>query len=228
MALLYDHFGVRRFSFRAHMWPEMEDFASAELRQLFGELSLGADDEFESCEILPSGAVFEGEHWVYELNLSSVRLQCFGYSSLTNLRASVRGLLEQTREFFKSSHVIFYVTSMNVYGTVPDDKDRHVGEVVMRKLLRNVKQEDRDILDGLEGAGLSLVGTTDEDLHWHARIEPPHGAYEVLGLAAELMFPPSPEPPKAGEDLDRIDDQIEATHDFITTRIPQFANRLFT
>lgn len=229
MALTYDAFGVRHFEFVANLWPDLDALSAPELRRLFGELTIGPDDEFTSCDLRPGmmGARFTGEHWTYDIASSSILLRCNGYSSSENLRATVRGLLGQTRRFFVAKHQLaFYVEAIRVYGVVPDDKDRDVGEVAMKRLLRNVSRDDLEILPGLTAAGLQLVGDTDE-FHWHARIEAPHGNYESLGLSAELMFYLSPDPPTDADDLDTIDAQVETTHSFITTLLPVFASKLF-
>jgi hypothetical protein len=230
MALLYDAFGIRRFVFRANMWPGLDDITSRELRRLFAALSLGQDDEWDSFELRPGGlgARFEGEHWIYDITPNSIYLRCDAYSSPDALRATVRNLLGSTRAFFASADPqAFYVEEMFVYGVVPDDKDRHVGEVVLKRLLRTLKRDELEgNLAGLTGAGLQLVGDA-EDFHWHARIEPPHGSYEVLGVAVELMFPPTTDPPTDEDDLDRIDGQVEAAHSFITQEVVTFASQLF-
>lgn len=230
MALLYDAFGVRRFQFTANMWPGLDEVSSRDLRRLFSTLSLGPDDEFESFEMRAGGlgARFEGEHWIYDIAPTSILLRCSAYSSPVALRATVRSLLDGTREFFAAADPqAFFVDELYVYGIVPDDKDRHVGEVVLRRLLRTLKRDElTGNLAGLTGAGLQLVGDA-EDFHWHARIEPPHGYYDVLGVAVELMFPPTPEPPSDEDDLDRIDGQVETAHSFITQEVVAFASQLF-
>lgn len=230
MTLLYDSFGVRNFEFVTHLWPDMDALSARELRRLFGELAIGPDDEFTSCDLRAGemGARFQGEHWVYDIASSSILLRCNGYSSSDSLRGTVRNLLGQTRKFFAARHrLAFFVDSIRVFGIVPDDRDdRHVGEAVKKRLLRNIKKEDLDELPGLSGAGLQLVGDS-ETFHWHARIEPPHGSYDVLGLGAELMFPLSSDPPTDEDDLDTIDQQVETAHSFITTEVPNFARKLF-
>jgi hypothetical protein len=228
MALLYDSFGVRRLEFVANLWPDMVTFAPRELRQLFGQLVIGPDDEFTSCDLrTDTGARFEGEHWVYDIGTSSILLRCWGYSSPDSLRGTIRRLLRQTRDFFaEKNELAFFVDEIRVYGIVPDEKDRNVGEVVQKRLLKNVLKVDLEGLPGLAGAGLQLVGDAEE-FHWHARIEPPHGAYDVLGIGAELMFPPTPDPPSDEDDLDNIDRQVELAHTFITTDVVTFASKLF-
>lgn len=228
MALLYNQFGVRHFEFVAHFWPDLDDFSAKQLRRLFGELDLGTEDQFTSCDLRgggEAGARFTGERWTYDLSSESLMVRSTGY---LDLRATVRSLLQQTRTFFGGS-MAFYTNEMRIYGTIPDDKDRHVGEVVLKRLLPRLKQEDRDLLPGLVGAGLRLVGDSEDDpyYHWHAAIEPPHGTYDVLGVSAQLLFGLSLEPPTTEEDLDTIDTQLQATVDFITTTLPTFASRLF-
>lgn len=228
MALLYHAFGVRHFEFVAHFWPDLDYFSSKGLRKLFGELDLGSEDSFTSCDLRDageSGARFTGERWTYDISTESLMLKCSGYMELGQ---TVRSLLTQTREFF-GGRMAFFTNEMRIYGTVPDDKDRHVGEAVLKRLLPRLKQEDRELLPGLVGAGLRLVGDSEDEpyYHWHANIEPPHGTYDVLGLSGQLMFYPSIEPPTTDSDLDVIESQIETTVDFITNALPTFASRLF-
>ena len=227
MALLYSQFGIRHFEVVVHFWPDMDGFNAKQLRQLFGELDLGRDDQFTTCDLRDageSGARFSGEHWTYDIATESLMLRCNGYLGLQD---TVRDLLGQTRAFF-GNRMAFFIDEVRMYGTVPDDRNRHVGEAVLKRLLRTLKAEDRALLPGLLGAGLQLVGDAeDPHFHWHARIEPPHGSYDVLGMSAQLMFPLSMEPPTADDDLDTIDDQLETAVRFITDDLPQFASRLF-
>jgi hypothetical protein len=228
MALRYESFGIRHFEFTAHMWPELDEIAPRDLRRLFGQLTLGRDDEFTSCDLRTAnmGARFEGEHWIYDIAPGSILLRCRGYAP--DLPATVRALLEQTRTFFASTvHVAFFVNEIRVWAIVPDDKDRHVGDLVLRRLLRNLKRDELGPnLSGITGGGLQLVGDAEE-FHWHARIEPPHGSYDVLGIGVELMFPLAPEPPNEDDDLDTIDNQVGLAHSFITKEVVAFAGQLF-
>lgn len=225
MALLYDSFGVRRVMLEANFWPNLPDFHPGELSRLYAHLN--SHDTFASCELHSLGARFEGEQWVYDISTTDVALRCYSYETPDQLRSRIRGLLEGTRQFFADQHrLAFYVTEVRMIGIVPEDKDRHVGEVVRKRLLTRLKPEDLEVLDGLQGAGLRLVGDTD-DFHWHANIEPPHGSYGVLGLTAELMFGPGEGPPKPDEDLDRIDEQVQAAYTFLNDQVREFASKLF-
>lgn len=224
MALLYDSFGVRRFQVEVNIWPDIESFSPGELSRLYGHLN--SDDLFASCELRSNmGARFEGEHWVYDVSPSSLLLRCTGYSGTDELRRIIRLLLSETRSFFHRRRA-FYVGSVRAYGVVPEDKDRHIGQVVQKRLLSRVAKEELESLPGLSGAGLRLVGDTD-DFHWHAFIEPPHGAYGVLGLDAQLMFWPSSEPPNADDDLDTIEEQVMMAYRLLTEDIKTFASKMF-
>jgi hypothetical protein len=228
MTLLYDSFGVRRFNIEAYIWPELHQFGQGELSRLYAHLN--GDNEFESSDLFAGGssATFSGEHWRYDIDSNSVDIRCKGYATPDELRGRIRWLLAKTREFFSatSPHLAFFVPEIDVWGMVPDDKDRHIGEVVRKRLLSRIKAEDLDGLPGLTGAGLQLVGDA-ADFHWHARIEPPHGGYDILGIGVEMMFAPAPEPPTAGDDLDVIDDQVSRAYTFLTDDIRSFASKLF-
>lgn len=225
MALLYDAFGVRRVQVVANIWPDIDNFGSGELSRLYGHLN--ADDLFSSFELRSNmGARMEGEHWVYDISPSSILLRASAFATTDQLRKRIRSLLAGTRQFFDRSYMAFYTEDVRVYGVVPDDKDRHVGEVVKKRLLQRLAKDDVEAMTGLAGAGLRLVGDT-EAFHWHAQIEPPHGAYSVLALEAHAMFRPTPDPPTPGDDLDTIDEQVQATYDFLNDDVRTFASKLF-
>lgn len=227
VALLYDQFGIRRFQLEVTFWPEMDGFLPGQLSQLYA--ALNGQDLFSLCMLQSTeGARFEGEHWVYDISDTSLLLRCTGYSSTDELRRVIRFLLSGTRDFFPGRRLIFFVTEVRAFGIVPDDKDRDIGGVVEKRLLARVPTSDREALPGLAGAGLLLVGDENEqNFHWHARIEPPHGSYHVLALEAELMFWLPDQPPTAGGDLDRIDEQVMTTYAFITDSIRTFASKVF-
>lgn len=63
--------------------------------------------------------------------------------------------------------------------------------------------------------------------HWHADIEPPHGAYGVLGLGVEAYFVPSDDPPTPEGDIDRIDEQVDTAYTFLNDQVREFASKLF-
>ncbi len=228
MALLYDSFGVRSFQVEAYVWPGFHPFSSGELSRLYGHLN--GDNQFESSDLLSGGtaASFSGEQWRYDIDSTSVDIRCRAFASTDALRSRIRWLLRQTREFFSATnqHLAFFVPEIDVWGMVPDDKERNIGEVVRKRLLSRVKPEDLEGLPGLAGAGLQLVGNAD-DFHWHARLEPPHGAYEILGIGVDMMFSPSEDPPTATEDLDVIDAQVAQAYAFVTEDVLSFAKKLF-
>lgn len=128
MALLYDSFGIRRVEVLVNFWPDIDRFLPGDLSKLLGELN--GDDLFTSSEFRPdSGARFEGEHWVYDLSLTSVLVRCTSYSTPQELRARIRDLLEGTRRYFGGRQsVAFFSDDVRVGGTVPEDKARNVGE----------------------------------------------------------------------------------------------------
>lgn len=226
MALLYDAFGVRRVEVVTNIWPDLDNFLPGDLSRLLA--ALNGDEAFTSCDMQPGiGARFYGENWVYDISPSSVLIRSTGFETSEHLRARIRGLLSDTRAFFaERGPMVFYTDEVRVSGTVPEDKDRNVGEVVQRRLLSRMKAQDKDELSGLEGAGLRLVGTTD-DYHWHASLEPPHGAYNSLGIYAQLMFFRDPYPPDEGADLDKIEEQVADSYTFVSNHLLAFSTRLF-
>lgn len=225
MALLYDSFGVRRVWIDVNFWPELPAFRPGELSQLYAHLN--SDDLFLSCELNSNqGAVFDGEHWVYDIQSHRLALRCFGYESVVHLRGRIREMLTGTREFFAPRRLAFFVDEVRMFGIVPEDRDRHIGEVVRKRLLRGMKADELGELPGLAGAGLRLVGDTDE-FHWHADIEPPHGAYGVLGLGVECYFAPEADPPTPEGDVDRISEQVDAAYTFLNDQVREFAGKLF-
>ena len=189
MTLLYDNFQVRRVEVILDIWPGFDRLLPGQLSRLIGPLN--DDDSFTSSEIQPeSGLRLEGEQWVYDLSLSSVMLRSRSFLNPSASSPRMRSLLEVTRGFFGGRQPVgFYTDLIRVVGYIPDDKGRNIGEVVQGRLLKTVTKEDREALPGLAGAGLRLIGDA-EDYHWHASIEPPHGAYESLSLYGELMFYP--------------------------------------
>jgi hypothetical protein len=226
VSLQYEHFGVRRVELVVSIWPGIDGFMAGELSRLFGVLN--DNDTFSSSEHRPGeGARFEGEHWIYDISLSSILLRATGWETRIDLGAQIKSLLAKTRKFFSPSSVIFYTTEIRVAGVVPEEKtDRDIGEIVQKKLLSRVKIDDRKTLEGLAGAGLRLHGDT-KDYHWHASIEPPHPSYDELYLSGELLFPRGPEPPSPGPDIDRICEQVDMAYDFVNDGVRSFAGKVF-
>lgn len=226
MTLLYDSFGVRRVQLIANIWPDLDSFLPNDLSRLLA--ALNGDEIFTSWDMQPGiGARFHGENWLYDISLSSVLIRSTGFETPEHLRATIGALLEGTRKFFKDrGSIVFYADEVVVGGTIPDDKMRNIGEVVQKRLLTRVTAEDKEDLPGLEGAGLRLVGTTD-DFHWHANIEPPHGAYDSLLLRAQIMFFREPYPPEPGADLELINTQVTTTYEFVSNHLRTFSSKLF-
>src|SRR3954451_23338515 len=169
MALQYEHIFLKRVVVEANLWPPVEEIPHGTLSQLFGLLN--EEELFSSCELRASGASFRGEYWTYDLDGSTVRIRCFGYRDRPMLYSRIRKLLDGTRSIAPNRRVAFYTEEIRVFADVPEGGKRDVGEVVQKKLLRSVKVQDRESLPGLDGAGLSLVGST-EDYAWHANLDP--------------------------------------------------------
>jgi hypothetical protein len=120
---------------------------------------------------------------------------------------------------------VFYTEEVRVFADVPEGGKRDVGAIVQKKLLRGVKAEDRESLPGLDGAGLSLVGSTD-DYAWHANLDP--ASDDFLRLFAGITFYREPEPPRPGSDLDLIEEQVKVTCGFVEGDLREFSAKFFT
>jgi hypothetical protein len=224
MTLLYDNFGIRRLAVEVNLWPEVEKFETRTLSKLFGVLN--ADGLFSACEIRPeTGARFESDAWTYDLSPAGVFLRCVSLRSLEGTKQHIHRLLEGTRQCISSERTqhAFYTDEIRAFVHIPEGGKRDVENIVYKKLLS--KATDRSDLPGLEGAGLSLTGTT-EVYHWHGDIEP-FGS-DALMLTAALTFRPSPEPPRPGPDLDVIDGQIGTACTFATDHLRVFASKFVT
>jgi hypothetical protein len=225
MSLLYDEYGIRRLAVEVNLWPEVEKFEAQALSKLFGVLN--TDGIFASCELRPeTGARFESDAWTYDLSPAGVFMRCINLRSLEDTKRRMHALLEGTRQCITApnhrAHA-FYTDEIRVFVYVPEAGKRKVDNVVYKKLLSS--RTDRSDLPGLEGAGLSLSGTT-EVYRWHADINP-YGS-EALMLIASLTFRPSPEPPRPGPDLDAIDGQIGTACSFATDHLRTFSSKFIT
>lgn len=222
MSLLYDNFGIRRLAVEVNLWPEIERFETHALSKLFGVLNVGG--LFSACELRPeTGARFESDAWTYDLSPAGVFMRCISLRSLEETTQQMHKLLEGTRRCISSGRIepAFYTDEIRVFVHIPEGGKRDVESVVHKKLLS--KTTDRSDLPGLEGAGLSLAGTTDV-YHWQGSLEPFDS--DALMLSASLTFRPSPEPPRPGPDLNVIDGQIGAACAFATDHLRVFASKL--
>jgi hypothetical protein len=221
MSLLYDSYAIRRVAVEVNLWPEIERLKTKDLSELFGALNV--DGMFSSLELRPeSGARFESDAWSYDLSPAGVFVRCVQLTSLDDLKRRVHFLLDGTRKCVAPDRA-FYTDEMRVFVHVPESGRRDVATVVSKKLIPS--RVDRSDLPGLEGAGLSLTGTT-ESYHYHADINP-YGS-EALMLSATLTFRPSPEPPRPGSDLDVIDGQIGVACSFVTGELRAFSSKFIT
>jgi hypothetical protein len=220
--LLYDSYAIRRVAVEVNLWPDIEKFDTRALSELFGALNV--DGMFSSLELRPeTGARFESDSWTYDLSPAGVFLRCVRLTSLDDLKKRMHSLLDETRKCVAHNHA-FYTDEIRVFVHVPEGGKRNVAAVVSKKLLS--ARTDRSDLPGLEGAGLSLTGTTDNLYHWHAEIGP-YGS-NALMLRATLTFRPSPEPPRPGPDLDVIDGQIGVACSFVTNELRAFSSKFIT
>ncbi|HET7122090.1 MAG TPA: hypothetical protein VFI17_12680 [Solirubrobacterales bacterium] len=223
MALQYEHISLKRVVVEANLWPPVEEIPHGTLSRLFGLVN--EDEIFSACELRASGASFRGEYWTYDIDGSTVRIRCFGYRDRPTLYARIRKLLDETRSIAPSRRVAFYTQEVRVFADVPEGGKRDVGDVVQKKLLRSVKLEDRESLPGLDGAGLSLVGSTDE-YAWHADLDPADD--DFLSLFAGISFYREPEPPRPGSDLDAIEEQVKVACGFVEGALKDFSAKFFT
>jgi hypothetical protein len=224
MSLQYENYGLRRIVVEANLWPPIEDVSQGALSQLFGNLN-GGDDMFSACELKPNGASFQGDLWTYDYSGSTVRIRCFGFGTYEELYRRIRKLLDGTRSLAIDGTVGFFSEEIRVFADVPEGGSRDVGEVVKKKLLRGMKEEDREALPGLDGAGLTLDGKT-ESFSWRANIDPK--ADSLLSLFVGLSFYPDPEPPRPGSDLDLTEHQVKVACSFVEKDLLTFSSKLFT
>lgn len=224
MALEYDNFGLRRLVVEANLWPTVPDIAASTLSNLFSEVN--ADDVFATCELRPNGATFDGDEWDYTINASTVRLRWWGHRLPNDFQKQIRRFLDGTRVVAMDHPVGFYTEEIRVFADVPEGKNRNVGDVVKKRLLKGMKAEDRDSLQGLASAGLSLVGG-QENFAYRATIEPALRS-PVLNLFAGLKFPPQSQPPRPGPDLDLVEAHAQTACNFIEGDLVGFSRKLFT
>lgn len=224
VALEYDNFGLQRLVVEANLWPTVQNIAASTLSNLFSEVN--ADDVFATCELRPNGATFDGDQWDYTINASTVRLRWWGHRLPDDFFLQLRRFLEGTRVVAMDHPVGLYTEEIRIFADVPEGKNRNVGEVVKKRLLKGMKPEDRDSLEGLAGAGLSLVGAR-ESFAYRATIEPALRV-PVLNLFASLNFPPQSQPPRPGPDLDLIEAHAQAACGFIEGDLLAFSRKLFT
>ncbi|MGA8746179.1 MAG: hypothetical protein WB507_09975 [Solirubrobacterales bacterium] len=224
MALQYDNFAINRVVVEANLWPPVQEIPASTLSNLFSEVN--SDDIFATCELRPSGATFDGEVWDYTINRSTVVLRWWGHMVPNDLYVRIRRFLDGTRVVAMDHQVVFYTEEIRVFADIPEGKNRNVGDLVKKRLLKGMKAQDRDSLVGLASAGLSLVGGGD-DFAYQAKIEPQLGK-DVLNLFVGLKFRPGAEPPRPGPDLDLIESQTQIACRFTENDLVEFSRKLFT
>jgi hypothetical protein len=233
MALLYDACSTRRLAVEVNLWPEVEQFDQDALSNLFAALNADAPEgtTLTSCELRPeTGARFQSDAWTYDLSPAGVFMRCVNIRTLVDTTRRMLELLDKTRphlaphERRKASHA-FYTDEIRIFMHVPEGGKRNVRQLVSNRLLK--RGTDRSDLPGLEGAGLSLTGDT-EDYHWHADIKNAPGAADALLLSASLLFMPSSEPPRPGSDLDAIEAQIAMSCAFATENLLAFSQKFIS
>ena len=233
MTLLYDAFSTRRLAVEVNLWPEVEKFDQDALSNLYAALNADAPEgtTLTSCELRPeTGARFESDAWTYDLSPAGVFMRCVNIRTLEDTTRRMLELLDKTRphltphERRKASHA-FYTDEIRILIFVPEGGKRNIPQLVSNKLLK--RGTDRSDLPGLEGAGLSLTGNT-EDYHWHADINNAVGSSDSLLLNASLLFMPNPEPPRPGPDLEAIEAQIGTSCAFATEHLLAFSGKFIS
>jgi hypothetical protein len=223
MALQYDNFQVRRIVVEANFWPPVEEISSSTLSHLFARVNEG--DCFETCELRDKGASFDGDSWDYNVEPSTVLLRWFGDRRPDNFFDRVRGILDGTRVVAMDGQAAFFTEQIRVFADVPEGKNRDVGELVKKRLLKGMKPADRDSLPSLVGAGLNLRGATETYIY-QGSIDPAVKG-DLLTMWAGLNFRPQPEPPQRGPDLDLIERQVKQATEFVATDLLSFSRKLF-
>lgn len=228
MVLKYDQFGMRVIEVTVLAWPGFQyGFQTGELSQLYA--ALNGTDTFDSVQLRGTlGARFDGEAWTMEIDQTNIRLRCTNFLGADELRAKASELLAQTRKFFaeQKQPLVFAPLQIFVMGHVPGGNETDVGETLKKKLLPKLRADLNVVPPGLTGAGLRLVGDTDE-FHWHASIEPIHGDYGMLGLTSQLYFELTDEPPRPGDDIQAVANAIEASYVFLTEHIRPYSSAVF-
>lgn len=233
MSLRYDAFGARRLAVEVNLWPEVEKFDQDTLSNLFATLNADAPEgtTLTSCELRPeTGARFQSDSWTYDISPAGVFMRCVNLRSLPDTTRRMLELLDKTRPYLapherrKASHA-FYTDEIRIFVFVPEGGKRDVRKLVSNKLLS--RGTDRSDLPGLEGAGLSLTGITD-DYHWHADVNNAVDTSDGLLLSASLVFMPSPDPPRPGPDLDALEAQIGMACSFATEHLLAFSQKFIS
>jgi hypothetical protein len=223
MALQYDNFQVQRIVVEANFWPPIEEISRSTLSHLFA--SVNEENCFETCELRDSGATFEGDTWDYNVEPSTVLLRWFGDRLPENFFDRVRSILEGTRLVAMDGQVAFFTEQIRVFADVPEGKNRDVGELVKKRLLKGMKPAERESLPGLVGAGLNLRGITDSFVY-QGSIDPKvEGG--LLNIWAGLNFRPQQDPPTPGPDLGVIEQQVKQAIEFVGTDLLAFSSKLF-
>jgi hypothetical protein len=223
VALQYDNFQIRRIAVEANLWPPVEEISTPTLSRLFAEVN--EDDCFATCELRSSSATFEGDEWDFNISGSTVVIRWFGSRPPSDYTRHLRKLLDGTRVVAQDSPVVFYSEQIRIFADVPEGKNRDVGDLVKKRLLKGMKPQDRESLSGLASAGLSLRGVS-ENFIYEASVDPKI-AGDMLNLSAALNFRPDDEPPKPGQDLDVIDRQTQTARDFVANDLLAFSSKLF-
>jgi len=228
MALLFNQFGVREVELDMLMWPGFgHGFHAGELSALYSKLN--TDDVFESCNLQANvGAQFESEHWRYDISTTRIQIEAEAFASFEELDHRVMHLLTETQNHFTPRRLRYlWADRAKVWGVVPQDASKDIGDVLLSKLLARRISTTRDggerLIDGfpgvLGGAGLTLTGDTADDCHWHANIGPVHGGATELRLSAELYFPPPTDAPEHS----MISDRLRMAYDFVKDNVVAFA-----
>lgn len=226
MQLDYEQFAVQSVRVDLRMWPGLShSYRSGELSALYA--ALNTEDLFENCELRATlGARFTSEHWTFDIDQTEIWVRSRSFVDLSALQRQINMLLSETRKFLGRRVSFLFVERVFVWGMVPERKDGNVAEIVKKKLLKPLKDEQTGALPGLEGAGVKFIGNSPEpdEFHWHLELEPVHGTYHDLRIGAELFWPPYPD--SETDDLDVIDTRVATAYDFLRTNAKNFAKSI--
>ncbi len=221
----YESFGVRGVEARVIAWPPLpERYPTGELSKLYS--ALNSDDSFESCQLRAQlGAVFEGEQWTYDIDSDRVVLTARAFANFIEVKDRFVAMLESSRETLRGTR-IFIPDQITVWGLVPDERQRDVGELIRKKLLTRFKTEHYTHLDGeVVGAGMEFV-VAGENVKWEVTVAPYLRQPDNLFLYAKGDFAVPDADDWPDEPLDLVRSDLQTAYDFLHQNVVAFAQSL--
>jgi hypothetical protein len=125
-------------------------------------------------------------------------------------------LLQETRAALNAYSLYFFylVHRIKIYGLVPDEQDRDVGDLLRKKLPKKI--QEAPLPGNVRGAGIEIVGSTDR-YRYSATIASYLPEPTSLYLEAELSFVPNPG--DVDHDVDVVGDDLQMAYDLLTTEV---------